>query len=150
MFRLVRVDEDHPEQETEVDLAFPMIPITEKLVQEWTVTDPYWISHRRTLFQGGKRIAEGPDYFLLRQALESGGKVGGEELSTAGIGALVRQGAATFATLVSQVFNEADAEGDWSEFYETWLAEYFVDPDPTNVPIMTVEDAAALYPSDLE
>jgi hypothetical protein len=48
------------------------------------------------------------------------------------------------------VFNEADAEGDWSRFYEQWLAQYFVDPDPEDIPIMSVENAAALYPSDLE
>jgi hypothetical protein len=51
---------------------------------------------------------------------------------------------------VSQVFNEADAEGDWSRSYDEWMADYFVDPDPAGVPIMSVEDAAALYPAELD
>ena len=91
------------------------------------------------------------DVELLTVAYRTPGlKITGEEHSTEGYGAAVRTGAATFATLVSQVFNEADAEGDWSEFYEQWLAEYFAEPDPSNVPIMSVEDAAALYPTELE
>lgn len=143
------------EEETRADLVFPMVPITEELVQSWQMTDPYWVGHTRELEATSSATAmlaaPAPDVELLKFAYEHPGvKITGEELSTEGYGAAVRTGAATFGTLVSQVFNEADAEGDWSRFYEKWLAEYFVDPDPTNVPIMSVEDAAALYPSDLE
>lgn len=153
---MVYVDPKHPQEETEADVVFPMVPITEELVQEWTFTDPYWVGHRRE-FVGTSGEDQGIDNFpsydveLLTVAFRTPGlKIGGEEHSTEGYGAAVRTGAATFATLISQVFNEADAEGDWTRFYNEWLAEYFVEPEPDNVPIMSVEDAAALYPSDLD
>lgn len=152
---LVDVDPEHPEATTDADLVFPMMPITEELVKRYTFTDPYWVGHTRELEgpSGSLQVLtpSAPDVELLKIAYESPGvKVTGEEQSTEGYGAAVRTGAATFATLVSQVFNEADAEGDWSEFYEAWLADYFAEPDPDNVPIMSVEDAAALYPTELE
>lgn len=148
---MVYVEPEHPEAPTEADLVFPMIPITEELVQMWTFTDPYWISHERELVDGKLFAGEGPDLRLLRRAFSDPDvKVSGEAESTSGVGAAVRTGAATFATIVSQVFNEADAEGDWSRFYNQWLADYFADPAPEDVPIMTVEDAAALYPTDLD
>lgn len=144
-------------EDTDADLVFPMVGITEELVKRYTFTDPYWVGHTRELrFPAGPTnrvglLPTGPDVELLREAYATpGAKVAGEENSTEGYGAAVRTGAATLATLVSQVFNEADAEGDWSRFYEEWLADYFAEPTPENVPIMTVEDAAALYPSDLE
>lgn len=151
---LVYVDPEDPQVETDADLVFPMIPITEELVQEWTFTDPYWVGHRRELEGSGDEvpIANFPAYDveLLTVAYRNPGlKITGEQHSTEGYGAAVRTGAVTFATLVSQVFNEADAEGDWTRFYNEWLAGYFAEPAPENVPIMTVEDAAALYPTDL-
>jgi ABC-type amino acid transport substrate-binding protein len=151
LLSMVYVDEERPEAPTEADLVFPMAPITEELVQEWTLTDPYWISHDHELVDGQRFIREGDDYRLLREAFSNPGyELAGEAQSTSGLGAAVRTGAATFATLVSQVFNEADAEGDWSRFYEEWLADYYAEPNPDAVPIMTVEDAAALYPTELE
>lgn len=152
---MVYVDPKHPETETEADMVFPMVPITEELVQEWTFTDPYWVGHRRQLEGPGDDDASANfpayDVELLKIAYRNPHlKVTGEQHSTEGYGAAVRTGAATFATLVSQVFNEADAEGDWTRLYNEWLAEYFAEPEPDNVPIMTVEDAAALYPTDLD
>jgi ABC-type amino acid transport substrate-binding protein len=147
---------DNPKKcarETEVDLVFPMEPITEELIQSYTFTDPYWVGHTREVegpSQSKQLISPpAPDVDLLKVAFENPGvKVTGEEQSTEGYGAASRCGTTTFGTLISQVFNEADAEGDWSEFYEEWLADYFAEPDPANVPIMSVEDAAALYPAE--
>ena len=152
---LVYVDPDEPGAPTDADLVFPMIPISEELVKEWTFTDPYWVGHRRQLEEpgDGDAIDNFPSYDveLLKIAYRNPHlKIASEQHSTEGYGAAVRTGAATFATIISQVFNEADAEGDWTRFYNEWLAEYFADPQPEDVPIMTVEDAAALYPSDLE
>ena len=152
---MVYVDPKNPQEETEADMVFPMVPITEDLVKEWTFTDPYWVGHRRQLEQPGDEdtINNFPSYDveLLKIAYRNPHlKITGEQQSTEGYGAAVRTGAATFATIVSQVFNEADAEGDWTRFYNEWLAEYFAEPAPDDVPIMTVEDAAALYPSDLD
>lgn len=152
---MVFVDPKKPNAPTDADLVFPMIPITQELVEEWTFTDPYWVGHHYIPEPSGddRAVITTPesDVELLQRAYQDPTvRISGEEQSTEGYGAAVRTGAATFATLVSQVFNEADAEGDWSRFYDEWLAEYFVEPDPDNVPIMSVEDAAALYPTDLE
>lgn len=138
-------------EETDVDLAFPMVPITEEMITTYTFTDPYWVGHTRALLDGGAEIDQGPDVQLLTRAYEDPSlKVGGEQQSTEGYGAASRCGTTTFGSVISQVINEADAEGDWTESYETWLSDLFEDPAPDEVPIMTVEDAAALYPAELD
>lgn len=153
---MVHPDGSDPDGETEVDMAFPIVAITEAFASQYTFTDPYWVGHRRTLVPMSpdsslREPIKGNDLNLLPIAYERGpSAITGPQDSTEGYGAVVRTGAVTFATLVSQVFNEADAEGDWSTFYERWLADYFADPDPEDVPIMSVEDAAALHPEGLE
>lgn len=135
--------------DAEVDIAFPLFPITEQLVLRRTMTDPYWVGHTRTLESADETMAVGRDVQLAIQAYDSQGAViGGPQDSTEGYGAVVRTGASTFATLVSQVFNEADAEGDWERFYSEWLGGYFAEEEPP-IPIMTVEDAAALFPASI-
>lgn len=134
--------------DAEVDLAFPMEPITEALATSRTLSDPYWVGHSRTLEVEGQALAQGHDVMLVRQAYEEGrGIVTGPQDSTEGYGAAVRTGATAMGSIVSQVFNEADGEGHWALFFEEWLAHYFEDPEPP-IPIMTVEDAAALHPAD--
>ncbi|HEV3473347.1 MAG TPA: hypothetical protein VG408_09150 [Actinomycetota bacterium] len=157
LMELVHVTEDELRDDdgvleltdAEVDLAFPLFFITERLVLRRTITDPYWVGHTRTLEKDGRTLAVGRDVELLISAYRTeGALIAGPQDSTEGYGAVVRTGASTFATLVSQVFNEADAEGDWERFYETWLADYFTDEE-VPIPIMTVEDAAALYPTSI-
>jgi len=148
---MVYVPPDDPGATTEADIVFPLFPITENLVQRATVADPYWTGHSRELIgPDGTVVAEGPDVLLMDRACEEEGLViDGPERSTVGYGPVVRTGATAFANLVSQVINEADAEGDWSASYERWLAELFERPDPDKVPILSVEDAAALWPAGL-
>lgn len=149
LLEMIRLDPDECGAETELDLAFPMVPITEEMITAFTFTDPYWVGHTRSLLRDGVEIEQGPDVELLARAYEDPSlKVGGEQQSTEGYGAASRCGTTTFGSVISQVFNEADAEGDWTESYETWLADLFEDPAPDKVPIMTVEDAAALYPTE--
>ena len=157
LLELVEVDRFlEPTAADPADIVFPMIPITEELVQEYTFTDPYWVGHTRQLEapKGVGEFTEEPvdrDVELLRYTYENPGvEITGEQQSTEGYGAAVRTKATTFASLASQVINEADAEGDWTRFYERWLAEYFTEPTPEDVPIMTVEEAAALYPVELD
>lgn len=151
LLEMIRIDPDECGTETDLDLAFPMVPITEKLITSFTFTDPYWVGHTRSLLENGNEIDRGPDVELLARAYEDPTlEVGGEQQSTEGYGAASRCGTTTFGSVVSQVINEADAEGDWTASYETWLADLFADPAPDEVPIMTVEDAAALYPAGLD
>ena len=136
---------------SEADLVFPLVPITEEMITTYTFTDPFWVGHTRSLIEDGTEVDMGPDVELLAQAYEDPAlKVGGEEQSTEGYGAASRCGTTTFGAVISQVINEADAEGDWTRSYEMWLADLFADPAPDEVPIMTAEDAAALYPTELD
>lgn len=151
LLEMIRLDPEECGTETDIDLAFPMVPITEELITDFTFTDPYWVGHTRSLLENGNEINRGPDVELLARAYEDPGlEVGGEQQSTEGYGAASRCGTTTFGNVVSQVINEADAEGDWTASYVTWLADLFADPAPDQVPIMTVEDAAALYPAELD
>ncbi len=151
LLEMIRLDPEDCGAETDLDLAFPMVPITEKLITSFTFTDPYWIGHTRSLLEDGTEIDRGPDVELLARAYEDPSlEVGGEQQSTEGYGAASRCGTTTFGSVVSQVINEADAEGNWTASYETWLADLFAEPAPDKVPIMTVEDAAALYPAELD
>ena len=134
--------------DAEVDIAFPLFPISERLVLRRTISDPYWVGHARELVVNNETITTGPDVVLAIEASRTAGAViDGPQHSTEGYGAVVRTGASTFATLVSQVFNEADAEGDWERFYDEWLSDLFADAEPP-IPIMSVEDAAALFPAE--
>lgn len=146
---MVDPTDDDPDAETAVDVAFPLVPVTEQLVQRRTVADPYWTGHSRLLVgSDGEVLAEGPDVGLLEEACSTpGAKIDGPSNSTAGYGAVVRTGATAFGNIVSQVTNESDAEGDWTESYERWLAQYFETPESDKVPILSVEDAAALWPA---
>lgn len=135
--------------DAEVDIAFPLFPISESLVLRRTISDPYWVGHTRELMVGNETIATGRDVLLAIEASRTKGAViDGPRHSTEGYGAVVRTGTSAFATLVSQVFNEADAEGEWERFYNEWLAELFADTEPP-IPFMSVEDAAALHPAAL-
>lgn len=73
----------------------------------------------------------------------------GDELSTAGYGALVRSGAASWRDYVSNVAWEAKDEGRWTRWYREWIAPYVDAPRPAP-PKMTLEEAAALFPVDQE
>lgn len=151
LLEMIRLDPEECGSETDLDLIFPMVPITEKLITNFTFTDPYWVGHTRSLLENGNEVDRGPDVELLARAYEDPAlAVGGEQQSTEGYGAASRCGTTTFGSVVSQVINEADAEGDWTASYERWLADLFADPAPDEVPIMTVEDAAALYPAELD
>ncbi len=136
--------------DAEIDLAFPMEPITEVLATTRTLSDPYWVGHTRTLEVDGDAVAHDRDVLLVNAAYVRGeGIVTGPQDSTEGYGAAVRTGSTAFGSIVSQVFNEADSEGEWVRFYETWLASYFEESEPP-IPTMSVEDAAALHPAALD
>ncbi|HWL66234.1 MAG TPA: transporter substrate-binding domain-containing protein [Actinomycetota bacterium] len=78
-------------------------------------------------------VAENPDR-----------KIVGDQLSTEGYGAVIESGASAWQDFVNSVFAEADQEGDWQRFYDSWFGPY-VD-EPVTYPEMTVEEVAALFP----
>jgi glutamate transport system substrate-binding protein len=198
----------------DVDLAFPMTPITEKVVRKYSFTDPYLVGHQRVMVKDGssedvlgdlagadvceyvypevglpvESLVEGvrahpvvhPDAcgaLFLKGEVEAavgadlalagilpflegtcgqGGcpgvpplpQLAGDQLTTEGYGALVPSGEATWRDFVTQVLEESQQEGRWSDLYETWL-QPLLGGDVVSPPGMTVEEAAALYPADL-
>ena len=73
---------------------------------------------------------------------------GEEQLSTEGYGALVPSGEAPWRDFVTQVLEESQQEGRWAELYEEWL-QPLLGGEVLSPPGMSVEEAAALYPTDL-
>ena len=187
-----------------VDLAFPMLGITETLARRNNLSDPYWVAHKRLLvgttsdvktaedlegepaeavcqfeeertrtdiaeiFPGiqrtdvsdfkqcadqlasGGQAATAPDIYLMILADELDGyEIRGEQLSTAGYGAAMPLEATDMATFVNDVFLDLKSEGRWLSYFEKWLAPV-ANNDDANAPDLGIEEAATLWPRDLE
>ncbi len=101
----------------------------------------------RALEAGEVDAVTAHDLILVVLAARSGGfEIVGEDLSTVGYGAQVETGATGFAGFIDTVFDEAEDEGRWLEYYDEWIAPYL--GDETELPDLSVEDAAALYPEE--
>jgi ABC-type amino acid transport substrate-binding protein len=88
-----------------------------------------------------------PDVALIEVMFETPDvKIVGDDLTTEGYGAVVRTGASQFVDFVNAVWDEAKDEGRWMSFYDRWIAPHTNDPVEAP-PIMTVEEAAALFPT---
>jgi len=191
-------------REGEVDLAFPMLGITETLARRNNLSDPYWVAHKRLLvrttsdvdtaedlesesglavcqfeeertrtdiseifpgiqrsdvsdfrqcgdeLQSGSEAATAPDIYLMVLADELDGyEIRGEQLSTAGYGAALPLDATDMATFVNDVFLDLKSEGRWRGYFEEWLAPV-ANNDDANAPDLGLEEAATLWPRDLE
>lgn len=86
-----------------------------------------------------QRLAPAPGAFLIV----------GEQISTMGYGGLVRDDLPGLADYVGTQLAEAKAEGRWMNWYHRWLGRFFASP-PDAPPDMTAEEAAALYPTELD
>lgn len=71
----------------------------------------------------------------------------GHQLTTEGFAPMVEEAATGMGDWVSAVLGEAKSEGRYMQWYERWIAPYLEDPigEP---PTMTIEEAAALFPTD--
>jgi ABC-type amino acid transport substrate-binding protein len=71
----------------------------------------------------------------------------GDQLSTEGYGAVTpSRGMSRF---VNNTFSNVKSDGRWGTFYRRWLAPFSDSPD-REPPELTAEEAAALYPADLD
>jgi polar amino acid transport system substrate-binding protein len=89
------------------------------------------------------------DWLLYPALSEKGDELAivGEDLTTEGYGAVIEAGASAWTDFVNGVFAEAGAEGDWQRLYDEWFGPY--SDEEITFPDMTVEEAAALFPSDV-
>jgi ABC-type amino acid transport substrate-binding protein len=100
----------------------------------------------KLLAKGKVDAATASDVVLAGWALGvPGSKIVGEQINTAGYGAVVQAAASSWKEYVNAQFGEMKFEGRWAAAYEEWLADSF-GPAPEEPPDMTTEEAAALYP----
>ena len=101
----------------------------------------------KDLRRGSVEAITAADWLLYPALHPPGLKIVGDDLTTEAYGAVVESGASAWVDLVSGVLVEARAEGDWDRIYRSAF-EHLADLEVTP-PDMTVEEAAALFPSDL-
>jgi polar amino acid transport system substrate-binding protein len=190
-------------REGEVDLAFPNLGITETLARQNTLSDPYWIAHKRLLVpttsdvesaedlegEFGEAVCQyeeertrtdiseiypgiqrsdvsdfrqcvdelendgvavtAPDIYLMVLADELDDyEIRGEQLSSAGYGVVLPEGATDMRSFVNTVLTDLKSEGRWLNLYEKWLAPVAGRTD-VNAPDLSLEEAATLWPRDL-
>lgn len=99
----------------------------------------------RLLQRGRVQAVTGPDYLLagLRDVDRANLRVTGDELTTEAIGAVLERGASAWVDFVNGCLYLAEQEGIWEESYREHLEEAL---GPRDLPTMTLEEAAALYP----
>ncbi|MDQ3915981.1 MAG: transporter substrate-binding domain-containing protein [Actinomycetota bacterium] len=188
----------------EVDIAFPVLTVTEELVRRHAFSDPVFISHQRLvarseagvetvddldgevcspiddatgvevdtlnaaapivplqpgdtdgciplLADGLVDAATAPDVLLatMMRGLPPGFEVTGEQLTTEPLAVSLESGASGWVDYVNKIITEFDQEGRWTASYDRHFAPLLggETPEPPN---MTVEEAAALFPADLE
>lgn len=95
--------------------------------------------------------ATAPDPLLavMMTGLPAGYEVTGEQLSTEPLAISLERGASGWVDYVNKIITEFDQEGRWAVSYERHFAPYLggETPEPPN---MTLEEAAALFPADLD
>jgi polar amino acid transport system substrate-binding protein len=74
-------------------------------------------------------------------------EIAGEQMATAGYGAVVEWGVPSYVRFVNLVFGATKADRRWHHAYEQWLEPYL--RTPPNPPFLTVDEAATLHPIDL-
>jgi ABC-type amino acid transport substrate-binding protein len=100
------------------------------------------------LAKGRVEAIAAADWLLYPALARTGGlEIVGDDLTTEAYAAVVQSEASSWADLVNGVLAEADSEGDWQRIYTSAFGD-LVEEEVT-FPDMTVEEAAALFPSDL-
>ncbi|HVL64872.1 MAG TPA: transporter substrate-binding domain-containing protein [Actinomycetota bacterium] len=184
-------------EDGDLDVAFPLTPVTEKAVGRHAYSDPWWVGHQRLLAgidgvegledlagravcdapdpatgipladlqpavgtvvkrpdpracapdlsRGRVDVVSGPDVWLMSLAARASGKLVGDAQTTAGYGAITSREAVGLNGFVDLVLREIDSEGRWEAWYEEYVSPVTGTSSP-GIPLMTIEEAAALYP----
>ena len=103
------------------------------------------------LEDGLAHAATGTDVLLatMMAGLPSGYEVAGEQLTTEPLAVSLESGASGWVDYVNKIITEFDQEGRWAASWDRHFGPLLggETPEPPN---MTLEEAAALFPSDLE
>jgi polar amino acid transport system substrate-binding protein len=100
------------------------------------------------LKSGERNAATAIDALLAEMVGELGDaewRMAGDDLTTEGFGAIVQEETIRFIEFIDAVFEQVKEDGRWMDLYDEWLGPYVDDP-VDRPPIMTVQEAAALYP----
>ncbi|HZK52168.1 MAG TPA: transporter substrate-binding domain-containing protein, partial [Actinomycetota bacterium] len=132
----------YEEERTRIDIA--------DLVPDADVTDASDFEECARALQNGTEAATAPDVYLmaLASSLDTY-EIRGEQLSSSGYGVALPEGATDMRTFVNTVLTDVKSEGRWLEYYEQWLAPV-ANREDVNAPDLTLEEAATLWPNDLE
>ena len=132
----------YEEEHTRIDIA--------DLVPDAGVTDVSDFAECARALQSGSEAATAPDVYLMALANALGThEIRGEQLSSSGYGVALPEGATDMRTFVNTVFSDLKSEGRWLQYYEEWL-EPVARRENVNAPDLTLEEAATLWPNDLE
>jgi polar amino acid transport system substrate-binding protein len=71
-------------------------------------------------------------------------EIGGDDLTTEGYGAAVDKESAGLAEVVDNILARAKEDGVWHDIVDEWVGS---GEEPVELPELTVEEAAALYPA---
>jgi ABC-type amino acid transport substrate-binding protein len=107
-----------------------------------------------SLAKGTARAAIGSDVDLMTvlanqraRALSPNYQIVGDQLSTEGYGAVVQTDAPGFEEVVANILEQMQADGRWDASCTKWIAPVLPDACADGPPTMTVEEAAALFPT---
>jgi len=132
----------YEEELTRIDIA--------DLVVDADVTDVSDFEGCARSLQNGADAATAPDVYLMAIASSLDTyEIRGEQLSTAGYGVAFPEDATDMRSFVNVVLGDVKSEGRWLEYYEEWLAPVAGRVD-VNAPDLTLEEAATLWPNELE
>ena len=132
----------YEEGATRIDIA--------DLVPDADVTDVADFEECVRELQNATEAATSPDVYLMALASSLGTyEIRGEQLSSSGYGVALPEGATDMRSFVNTVLSDVKSEGRWLEYYEEWLAPV-ANREGVNAPDLTLEEAATLWPNDLE
>lgn len=178
----------------DVDLAFPLRPVTERAVRQQAFGDPIFVAHQRAFLPLGGSLENATTFCALldpdtgfdpsaqdeslrvvterdpaactaaldRQKADAilaldvllasisetfPGEIAGDQLTTVGLSPQLKTGAQAWVDYVNSVLRKWVEEGHWATAYEAHFGDSIIGTEEPRPPDLTVEEAAALFPS---